>query len=434
MLGGTYGRVVCVLAGKGNNGADGLVAAECLRQRGIVVRVVAADETRQELSRRCQRVDLVIDAAYGTGFRGAWHAPEVHDAAVLAVDIPSGVDALTGSASNGALRADRTITFQALKPGLLFGVGAGLAGVIDVADIGIDVSGARQQLVQACDVARWWPVRPVDSHKWHGAVRVVAGCDEMPGAARLCAEAAARAGAGLVKLSVPGQLVDVRPEIVQHRLPQSDWSGEALQDISRFGALVVGPGLGRSQQNLAAAREMIGAAALPLVIDGDALFAIAHSGDGGSDCDDALDSGSYDGVGMQRLLAQRTDSTVLTPHGGEFEVLAGHPAGPDRVESTRQFAAQTNCTVLLKGPTTVVAEPNGEVLVVDRGDQRLATAGTGDVLAGMIGAALASAVAPLEAAAPAAWLHAESARVGPAECVLAGDLIDNLPRALAGIR
>ena len=422
MLGGTYGRVVCVIAGTGNNGADGRVAAECLRQRGMVVRVVAADETCEELSRRCQRADLVIDAAYGTGFRGEWHAPELHDAAVLAVDIPSGVDALTGSAGGGVLRADRTVTFQALKPGLLFGAGALLAGAIDVVDIGIDTSGARQQLVQATDVARWWPVRPVDSHKWHSAVRVVAGSDEMPGAARLCAEAAARSGAGLVKLSTSGRFVDVRPEIVQHRLPERDWSDEVLQDISRFGALVVGPGLGRSQQNLAAAREMIGAAALPLVIDGDALFAIAHDG------------GSYDGAGMQRLLAQRADSTVLTPHGGEFVVLAGQSADPDRVASTRRLAAEMKCTVLLKGPTTVVAEPDGEVLIVDRGDQRLATAGTGDVLAGMIGAALASGLAPLEAAAAAAWLHAECARIGPAECVLAEDLIDNLPQALAGIR
>lgn len=184
MLGGTYGRTVNVVAGKGNNGKDGLVAADVLRRRGVKVRVVDAVLGPRELP----PADLVIDAAFGTGFRGEWAAPDVGDSPVLAVDVPSGVDALTGAAKPGVLAADRTITFQSLKPGLLFGRGAQLAGEIEVADIGLDVSGATQHLVERSDVAGWWPQRRLDAHKWRRAVRVVAGRDFSRLIRRSCAD------------------------------------------------------------------------------------------------------------------------------------------------------------------------------------------------------------------------------------------------------
>ncbi len=421
MLGGTYGRVVNIVAGKGNNGADGRVAARGLAGRGVKVRVYDAAESPTSLP----ACDLVIDAAYGTGFRGDWTAPDVGDALVLAVDIPSGVDALTGVASAGVLRADRTVTFQAMKPGLLLGDGARLAGTVEVADIGLDVSGATQHCVEAADVAAWWLLRPIDAHKWKSAVKVIGGSAEMPGAAVLAATAAARAGGTLVSLSSPGVVAVTPPEIVQRHVAAGDFSADALQDIHRFGSLVIGPGLGRSDEVLMATRVCISDATVPVVVDGDALFASAWSAEGPAP-----------------LLRDRELATVLTPHDGEFAVLTGSLPGPDRVASARAAAADLDCVVLLKGPTTIVATPpieggnpvGGTVWFVVNGDQRLATAGSGDVLAGMIGAALALGLEPGPAAAAAAWLHADAANRSPDSGLLAGDIVASIGAAIGGVR
>jgi len=413
MLGGTYGRVVNVIAGQGNNGADGRVAADRLAAHGVKVRVFDPLECPPVLP----PADLAIDAAFGTGFRGEWTAPDVGDAAVLAVDIPSGVDALTGACGPGVLPADLTVTFQALKPGLVFGAGGRVAGDVEIVDIGLDVSDTEQYLVERPDVAGWWPVRAVDAHKWIGAVLVVAGSDGMLGAAELAAAAAARAGAGLVMLSSPGLHADTRSEIVQRDVPDADWAHDVLADISRFGALVIGPGLGRMEQTTESARRCVAAAPVPVVVDGDGIFAAVWNPDGSAS-----------------LLRDRHPATVLTPHDGEFALLTGDRPGVDRVASTRALASDLGCTILLKGPVTVVAEPDGRALCVDHGDERLATAGTGDVLAGMIGAALATGAPTLEAVAAAAWLHAEAARRGPNTGLLAGDLIDLLPAAMDGLR
>ncbi len=413
MLGGAYGRVVNVVAGGGNNGADGRVAAAALARRGVTVRAFDALDCPSALP----AADLVIDAAFGTGFRGEWAAPAVGDAMVLAVDIPSGVDALTGAGGPGVLPADVTVTFQALKPGLLFGAGGRLAGQVEVVDIGLDATAAQAHLVVRDDVAAWWPVRGVDAHKWKGAVRVVAGSSGMLGAAELASAAAARAGAGLVMLSSPGLVADARSEVVQRQVAGFDWADDVLDDISRFGALVIGPGLGREEYTTLSTRRCIADAPLPVVVDGDGLFAAAWSAEGAAS-----------------LLAARHPATVLTPHDGEYALLAGSRPDPDRIGATRSLAADLGCTILLKGPVTVLADPDGRVLCVDHGDQRLATAGSGDVLAGMIGAALASGAPALEAAAAAAWLHAEAARAGPPAGLLAGDLIDLVPAALAALR
>ena len=417
MLGGAYGRVVNVVAGGGNNGADGRRAAAYLERRGVKVRVIDA-AMRPPVLPAC---DLVIDAAYGTGFRGEWIAPDVVSSSggrplVLAVDIPSGVDALTGEAGSGVLAADRTVTFQALKPGLLVGDGRELSGEIEVVDIGLDVSGATQHLVGAADVAAWWPQRASDAHKWNGAVRVIAGSPGMLGAGRLCAEAAARSGAGLVMLSSPGIDPDARSEIIQRRIPALDFHGEVFSDLDRFGALVIGPGLGREEGAVASARELIADATLPVVIDGDGIFAAAWSADGAAP-----------------LLRPRGRPTVITPHDGEYSLLAGRPPGADRVAAARELARELDVTVLLKGPATVVANASGDVLVVDHGDERLATAGSGDVLAGMIGALLAAGVAAERAAATAAWLHADAARRGPRRGLLARDIVESIPATLGAL-
>lgn len=412
MLGGAYGRRVVVLAGKGNNGNDGRDAAARLRRRGVRVTVLDA----ADLPAALPPCDLVVDAAYGTGFRGSFAGPDAGPAPVLAVDVPSGVSGLTGEASGRPLEADHTVTFAALKPGLLLGDGATLAGEVEVADIGLDVSSATAHLVEDVDVAAWLPPRPVSAHKWKAAVWVVAGSPGMTGAAHLSARAAQRAGAGYVRLSTPG--VDDDPqrptEAVGHALAGAGWDRAVLGDLERFGALVVGPGLGPGEASAAATHHVVTDAPLPVVVDGDGLSAL--------------------GGDARTTLAKRQIPAVLTPHDGEFERLSGHRPGPDRLAEARALAAELSAVVLLKGPTTVVAAPDGDVLVVTSGDARLATAGTGDVLSGLVGAFCAQGVDPFLAAAAAAHVHGRAATLGWPVGLVAGDLPDLVPPTLASIR
>ena len=230
-LGGTYGRRVVVVAGKGNNGNDGRVAAERLRRRGMQVVVIeaAANVTR------VPPCDLLIDAAYGTGFRGTWTPPDPGDAPVLAVDIPSGVDGLTGAVDGPVLTAVATVTFAALKPGLVLEPGRSLAGAVDVADIGLPAT-SRTHLLTGDDVRSAWPVRPIVSHKWKAAVSIVAGSPGMLGAAHLSSRAAQRAGAGMVRLSSPGVVADPQQptEVVGRHVPAEGWATAVLADLDRF--------------------------------------------------------------------------------------------------------------------------------------------------------------------------------------------------------
>jgi NAD(P)H-hydrate epimerase len=402
MLGGTYGRRVVVVAGKGNNGADGRDAARRLRARGVRVELVEAAGAPDVLPAS----DLVIDAAYGTGFHGVYDAPAPNGAPVLAVDIPSGVDGLTGAAGDGAVRAAATVTFAALKPGLLFPPGRELAGDVDVADIGLDASSATVHLVEAADVAGWLPVRPADAHKWHAALWIVAGSPGMTGAAALATRGAQRAGAGYVRLSVPGgDAGDGTPiEVVATDLPANGWHREVLDGMDRFRALVVGPGLGRTHDD--DVRALVGAAAskVTVLVDGDGLTAL----------------------GERPVVS----GAILTPHDGEYARLAGHPPQADRIAAARELAATTGAVVLLKGPAPVVASPTGHVLVDCSGDARLATAGTGDVLSGIIGALCASGVPPFHAAAAGAFLHGRASTLGWPRGLVAGDLPDLLPAVM----
>jgi NAD(P)H-hydrate epimerase len=411
MLGGAYGRRVVVVAGKGNNGNDGRDAAHRLRRRGVRVRVVEAADAPERLPAS----DLVVDAAYGTGFRGEYDPPDPAGAPVLAVDVPSGVDGLTGRVAGGAVRADRTVTFAALKPGLLFHPGRALAGEVVVADIGLDVSGTRLGLVEGADVAAWVPARPADSHKWRAAVVLAAGSPGMTGAAHLAAAAALRAGAGMVRVATPGLDHDpgLPTEAVGVAVPTAGWDGPVLAQLERAGALVLGPGLGRAAPTEAAVHQVASSAAVPVVIDGDGLTALGEQA-------------------RERLVARRAPA-VLTPHDGEFARLAGHPPGDDRVAAARALAATTTAVVLLKGPTTVVAHPDGRACLSTTGDARLATAGTGDVLSGVVAALLAQGVEPLSAAAAGAWLHGRAGLARPARGLVASDLVDALPEALAAL-
>ena len=401
MLDGAYGRRVVVIAGPGNNGADGRDAAQRLERRGARCTVLDPKDLPDALP----RADLVIDAAYGTGFHGEWDPPDVGDVPVLAVDIPSGVDGTTGHADGHVLWAERTVTFAALKPGLLFADGAEHAGEILVADIGLDVSSSRAHLLTDDDVAELLPERAADAHKYHAAAWVIAGSPGMTGAATLATRAAQRAGAGYVRLSTPGgDGRDAPTEAVGRSLPAGHWAGEVLDDLGRFKALAVGPGLGRGSDE--DVRRLARECPVPLVIDGDALTALGQDLDG---------------------LAEQV---VLTPHDGEYARLVGHAPGRDRLQAARHLARAASATVVLKGEAMVVASPEGGVLVAANGDARLATAGSGDVLTGIAVALLAQGLEPFVAAGCAAFLLGAASELGWRRGLVAGDLPGLLPAVL----
>ena len=411
LLGGAYGRRVVMLAGKGNNGADGRAAAKRLRRRGVRVEEIDA----KAAPTRLPAADLVIDAAYGTGFRGEHVAPDPGATPVLAVDIPSGIDGRTGEEHGRAFRAVRTVTFAALKPGLVLEPGRSCAGEVRVADIGLDVSSAAAAVVEATDVRGWLPDREATAHKWTASVLAVAGSASMAGAGHLVAAAAQRAGAGMVRLASPGLAEDpARPtEAVGLDLPVAGWSEAVLGAADRAHALVIGPGLGTSATTQSAILDVLAATSLPAVVDGDGLTAL--------------------GADATRILHARNGPLVVTPHDGEFERLAGARPTADRLAAARSLARRLGAVALLKGPTTVVAAPDGEVRVIVDGDARLATAGTGDVLSGVIGALLARGLTPLDAAAAGAFLHARAGRAGHSEGLVASDLVDALPDVIEGL-
>jgi len=408
MLGSAYGKRVTVVAGPGNNGNDGRVAARRLSRRGARVTLLDA-RTAIGLLPAC---DLVIDAAFGTGFRGEYVAPDPGSAPVLAVDVPTGLNAGSGIAGPGAVTAERTVTFGAFKPGLLIEDGPERAGAVSVHPIGLPIGTVEGGifLVEDSDVTELVPARLRDDHKWRSAVLVVAGSPGMSGAATFVARSAARAGAGMVRLGIPGADPAQLPsgEAVARALAGVDFDAEALEEAGRCKALVVGPGIGRAEAALAAVRRLIAKAPLPVVVDADGLAALGRAEEAA-----AVIAGRPAGAPV-----------VLTPHAGEFASLGGREPRGDRIEAVRDLARRTGAIVLLKGSTTVVAEPAGRVLLSVTGSSRLATAGTGDVLSGVIGALIARGVAPFEAAAVGAHVHGRAAERGRPEGLLAGDLPD----------
>ena len=419
LMGGTYGRTVVVLAGPGNNGADGHVAGRLLAERGCRVITVSTDALAPSIDdivgRATGRADLVIDGAFGTGFRGSWSPPDVGDVPVLAVDIPSGLDAMSGRAGE-ALPAALTVTFQAAKPGHLMGDGPRLVGRLEVVDIGLVLGEPHAMVATDDDVAAWLPRRSPAAHKWSVAVHLVAGSESMAGAGILSARGALRAGAGMVRWSHPGPVVIDPIEAVHERLPASDWATSVLDDVHRFGALVIGPGLGRRGDVPAEAASLVFGSSLPVVVDGDGLFAL-----------------TWNPHGSPASLRTRTGAVVLTPHDGEYATLLGDAPGDDRIAAANRLVAETGAVVLLKGPTTVVAGPDGRTWLVDAGDERLATAGSGDVLSGVIGAFLAAGLSATTAAVAGAHVHGLAGR----RCALgatASDIADAIPSVLSDLR
>ena len=395
LLGGSYGRRVTVLAGPGNNGADGRMAAKHLARRGVRVEVISTTVAPSSLP----KVDLVIDAAFGTGLKRPYHPPIVAvGQRILAVDIPSGVDGLTGQRLGSPLGASRTVTFAALKGGHVLEPGRHLSGEARLVDIGLDVSTTQTFAVEDSDIAPLLPKRSCDTHKWCAALGIVGGSMGMGGAVTLAAEAALRCGAGIVMLAIPGANGYEGPtEAIVKPLPQDHWAEQARCVLDeRMRAVLVGPGLGSHDPK--GVLTMLDVS-VPLVLDGDALT---------SD--------------LAQELPKRKPATILTPHDGEWKRLGGSTS-KDRISATRTFANEHQATVVRKGSSTIIAEPAGRVRVIASATSSLATAGSGDVLAGIIVALLAQGLAPLAAATVAAHLHAMAGReLGPN--LIASDLPD----------
>ncbi len=508
--GAVYGARVVILAGTGDNGGDALYAGERLARRGASVTAIQAgpglhekgaralvaaggrvipvvpprdpDETRDDLAgppdeaehanrgrydagyevrRAIGYADLIIDGMLGIGGRGGLREPyatlaqlaaNARNAATVAVDLPSGIDADTGVIAGPAVRADVTVTFGAVKPGLLIDPGAGHAGVVELVDIGLgpyldaspDVSAP-----QARDIAALLPCPSAESDKYRrGVLGLLVGSDRYTGAAVLATGGAVHGGAGMVRLvTFPGAAAAVRqlhPEVVitelagetRIRSDSPDSSAESRdgaprfpQDVGRVQAWAVGSGMGTDD---AAVRRLTAvlATSLPVLIDADGLTVLAR----------------------HRELLPRPAPTLITPHAGELgRLLGADPADIEarRLEHARRAADRLGVCVLLKGSTTVVAPPDGvdPVLVNTTGTPWLATAGTGDVLAGLAGALLAQGLLPPQAAITAAYLHGLAARLAaaggdedgaggpprPAAPIGAADVVRAIPRAFRAL-
>ncbi len=409
MLGGTAGRRITVVVGPGLNGADGKAAARVLARRGAVVTVVELGTTTE-----LAPTELVIDAAVGTGISRAVRLPRLNGAPlVLAADLPSGVDPATGATLGDPYRCEATVTFGAHKLGLLQGEGKALAGEVVLAGLGLEVAASVAQLLEVADLDALDVEADPGRHKWTHAIAVVAGSDPMAGSAALVAAGALRAGAGMVQVLGPST-IELAPEAVCQPRAVFGWTGQLAGVLDRCGALVVGPGLGRTPEVTTEVAQLLGATSQPLVLDADGLTGLGAA------------------EGLARLLERRGDPSqvVLTPHDGEYRQLMGHAPGPDRLAAARALHEATGATVLLKGPTTVVVGA-GEAYVVE-GPASLATAGTGDVLAGVLGATLArrGRRSVPRAVGLGALLHAEAARAG----LRCGLVASDLPLLIAHLR
>jgi NAD(P)H-hydrate epimerase len=419
-------RSFCVVCGGGSNGGDGRVAARVLEEAGRTVRVV--DAKQEDEGKDLGDPDVLIDALFGTGFEGeprpgaARLIEQMNDlgAPVLSVDLPSGVDASTGEVAGAAIDADLTVTFHGEKVGHYVTPGAYLAGYLEVADIGLDTVETENARVTR-EILELVPRRSPEGNKYaSGHVVVVGGSPGLSGAPCLSALAAFRADAGYVTLAGSDQVVPVFEssvlEAVKRVLPADsdgllteEAVGPTLELVAKAGALAVGPGLGRSEETKAFVRRVLAEATLPAVVDGDALW--------------ELEPGDWP--------APR----VLTPHSGELGRLIGEDASwvdAHRLQAVRRAVELFGCVILLKGTGTLIAAPGTGVLV-DGGHPSLATAGTGDVLTGIVGAFLAKGMEPRIATAAAATAHHWAAIEASYDAgMIASDLLDALPKALAG--
>ncbi|WP_198018923.1 NAD(P)H-hydrate dehydratase [Azorhizobium doebereinerae] len=441
---------ITILCGPGNNGGDGFVAARVLAQRGYRVRLALLGQRERlagdaalaaarwtgpvEEAAACELgdADLIVDALFGAGLArdldGAARALVERIAAsgkpIIAVDLPSGIDGATGAVRGAAAQAVETVTFFRRKPGHLLLPGRALCGKVRVADIGIPeaVLGEIRPATSVNGPGLWraaFPIPSATGHKYaRGHAVVVSGGPWTAGAARLCARGCLRAGAGLVTVAAPEAALPLHAASYAALMIRPGGTPEELAHLledARLSTVVLGPGLGVGEETRALATAAAGPGRA-VVLDADALTSFAG-----------------DPKALAALIATARGA-VVTPHEGEFaRLFEGSgliPAGADKLRRARAAAQALGGVVILKGADTVVAAPDGRAAIAENAPPYLATAGAGDVLAGLAGGLLAQGMAPYEAAAAAVWLHGEAARVaGPG--LIADDLPEALPKVYA---
>ena len=452
------GGRACALCGSGNNGGDGIGAAAEMLRAGVRVRVflvgrresMSADSREMErelislggrleafdpgepdLAEYLQTADVIIDALFGIGlsrevggiYESAVKLINASDRPVVAADIPSGVCADTGEILRCAVAAAETVTFSMAKPGHFAEPGCTCCGRVTVADIGIPrdlLDGAGTDIYAVTDGDVFLPRRPALSHKGdYGRLLILGGSVGYTGAPTLCARAAVRAGAGLVHLGVPESIYGItavkNDEAMPFPLPEEDGklaadAVSALERVSGAQVLAVGPGMGRSEGTATLTRRIVEGCALPMVLDADALYALAQD---------------------MSVLRRSKGTVVLTPHEMEYRRMGGDVRG-GRVQSARAFARKHGCILVLKGHRTLAAFPDGEVYIATRGNPGMAKGGTGDVLTGIIAAMLCQ-LEPKRAVITAMHLHALCgdlcrSRLGE-YAMTASDIIETLPEA-----
>jgi hydroxyethylthiazole kinase-like uncharacterized protein yjeF len=464
---------VVVFCGRGNNGGDGMVAARYLHLWEVPVLVVLlpSDKGAAEFQMATEESNtnralvqhfgipittanrlpddvsptLILDALLGTGitrevkddYKSAIDSINASEAQILAIDLPSGVDSDSGQIRGAAIRADHTVTFGYLKPGLLNEPGGELAGDITVIDIGLPELGDQKPIIQLA-VSEWvreiLPARPADSHKGtYGTILTIAGSLGMMGATLLASESALRVGGGLSLLAVPHSLLPQLPpkEVIYRSLPETESNSISLKaldklddDLQKATAIILGPGISTQDETVQFVqrfvREKLAATKKPCVIDADALNALSRS---------------------KESLIGKDNKIVLTPHPKELSRLmdvSTDEIQSDRISWAQKAAEKFKCVVVLKGARTVVADYEGHVFINPTGNAAMATAGAGDVLSGTIGGLLAQGMEPIDAAVCGVYLHGFAGDLAAHEIgeagLLAGDISRALPYALTAIK
>lgn len=471
--GSVGGKAVVVCCGKGNNGGDGFVIARHLANRGARVEVwllALLNEVKGDagvnlqvaqrggvpvheltdgggilaLRSRVERADLVVDALLGTGLTGpaqgltaeAIEAINGSGRPVVAVDLPSGLSSDLGELLGPTIKADLTVTFAALKRGLLLYPGALQAGTVEVGDLGIPSSllndGLQVGFLTARDITSLLPPRPPHAHKGtFGHLLVLAGSPGKTGAAAMASLSALRAGAGLVTLGHPRSLNGIFAskllEVMTESLPEtasqclSLKAREPILELARrMDAVALGPGIGLEAETQGLVRELVRELPCPVVVDADGLSALA---------------------GHLGLLKEARGPRLLTPHPGEMARLLGSNVGSvevDRIETVRTVATVHGAVFALKGARTVIAGPEGPVLVNSTGNAGMATAGSGDVLTGIIGAFLAQGLAPVDAMRGGVYIHGLAGDIAAEglgqDGLIAGDIMAAIPQAFCRLR
>jgi hydroxyethylthiazole kinase-like uncharacterized protein yjeF len=470
MMGGCRGKTVTAVAGRGNNGGDAFAAARLLHSRGAEVKTylvgrkagisgdalfnmtlfektggnvieLAEEQDLETLTADMSRSELVLDGIFGTGLGrevGGLAASAISrmnesGKAILAIDIPSGIDGADGSIKGICVRADATVTFCMLKIGLVLNPGCEYAGKLITAEIGtpkgaVDKQNIRTELTDRELVSRLIPVRRSDSHKGdYGKVMILTGSNGMTGCGCLSSMAALRCGAGLVYTAVPGSLAPIygAAAVEPVVLPLEDGgrgclcahsAGQILEYMERMDAAAIGPGLTASEDIRLIVEQIIENSRIPLVLDADVLNSIS---------------------GNPAVLKKLKAAAVITPHPGEMARLTGLGIADiqrDRVGTASRFAAEYGVTVVLKGSRTVTAIPDGRIFINPTGNAGMATAGSGDVLAGVIAGLAAQGLSICDAAVAGVYLHGlagdNAAESIGMHGIVAGDILVRIPRII----